>query len=243
MATEKRERPEAYRRAAFKAAVPVSLPVAGGYFFLGLSYGIYMASLGFAPWVPFVLATVIYAGSLEFVLGGFLVSSFAPVSVFVVSFMVQARHLFYGLSMLDRFKGLGWKKHYSIFALTDETFAITYVRPAPEGIDKPWFQFWVSLLDHSYWMFSALLGGIIGANLPFDMTGIEFVMTAMFIAIFLDQSFKETKHWTALIGFAASIACLAMFGPDSFMIPTMVVVVLTLTVLRKPLEKEGGFAQ
>lgn len=228
---------------AFRAALPVTLPVLGAYFFLGFSYGIYMTSLGFAPWVPFVLALVIYGGSLEFIMGGFLVSSFAPISVFLVSLMVQGRHVFYGLAMLDRFKGMGWKKPYAIYALTDETFAVTYTRRAPEGVNSSWYQFWVSILDHSYWVFSALLGALVGSRLPFDLTGIDFVMTAMFIAIFLDQAFKETKHYTALIGFVASIGALLIFGADSFMVPAMVGIVVLLTVFRVPLERAGGFVQ
>lgn len=228
---------------AFRAAVPVTLPVLAAYAFLGFSYGIYMSSLGFAPWVPFVLALVIYGGSLEFLMGGFLLSSFAPLSVFLVSLMVQGRHLFYGISMLDRFKGTGWKKPYLIYALTDETFAVTYTARVPENINPTWHQFWVSLLNQSYWAFAALIGGLVGGSLPFDLTGIDFVMTAMFIAIFLDQAFKETKHYTALIGFIASVGALLIFGADSFMIPAMVGIVILLTVLRKPLERAGGFAQ
>ena len=231
-----------YRWQAFRAALPVSAPVFAAYFFLGLSYGIYMSSLGFAPWVPFVLALVIYGGSLEFLMGGFLLSSFAPISVFLISFMVQARHLFYGISMLDRFKGMGWKKPYLIYGMTDETFAVTYTREVPKHIDRPWFHFWVTLLDHSYWSLSALFGGIVGANLPFDATGIDFVMTAMFIAIFLDQSFKETKHYTALIGFGASIVALVVLGPDNFLIPALGLMLIILSVFRKPLEQAGGFA-
>lgn len=228
---------------AFRAALPVTLPVLAAYGFIGFSYGIYMSSLGFAAWVPFVLALVIYGGSLEFLMGAFLLSPFAPLPVFLVSLMVQGRHLFYGIAMLDRFKGTGWKKPYLIYALTDETFAVTYTARVPEGVNPKWHQFWVSLLNQSYWAFAALIGGLVGGSLPFDLTGIDFVMTAMFLCIFLDQAFKETKHYTALIGFVASIGALLVFGADAFMIPAMVGIVVLLMLFRKPLERAGGFAQ
>ncbi|MBP3223591.1 MAG: AzlC family ABC transporter permease [Actinomycetaceae bacterium] len=228
---------------ALIAAFPYTLPVFSAYFFLGLSYGILMAVAGFDPWVPFVLALIIYGGSLEFLMVGIMLSSFAPLSVFLVAFMVQARHLFYGIAMLEKFKGLGWKKPYLIYGLTDETFAVTYTAHIKEDVDRPWFLFWVTLLHQCYWSFSALLGGFIGASLPFNTEGISFVMTAMFIVILLEQAFKEKKHYTAIIGFVISIVSVMIFGGDSFIIPAMLGILLVLGLGRKPIEGAGGFAQ
>ena len=150
--------------------------------------------------------------------------------------MIQARHLFYGLSMLDKFKGLGWKKYYLIFGMCDETFSVNYTSEIPEDVDLGWFYFFVTLLNQFYWVVSATIGGIIGSLLKFDTSGISFVMTAMFVVIFLDQWMKEKIHVSSMIGILVSLVCLILFGADSFMIPTMILIVLLLTVLRKWLE-------
>ena len=151
--------------------------------------------------------------------------------------MIQARHLFYGLSMLDKFKGLGWKKYYLIFGMCDETFSVNYTSEIPEDVDLGWFYFFVTLLNQFYWVVSATIGGIIGSLLKFDTSGISFVMTAMFVVIFLDQWMKEKIHVSSMIGILVSLVCLILFGADSFMIPTMILIVLLLTVLRKWLEQ------
>ena len=159
-----------------------------------------------------------------------------PLHLFM-AVMIQARHLFYGLSMLDKFKGLGWKKYYLIFGMCDETFSVNYTSEIPEDVDRGWFYFFVTLLNQFYWVASATIGGIIGSLLKFDTSGISFVMTAMFVVIFLDQWMKEKIHVSSMIGILVSLVCLILFGADSFMIPTMILIVLLLTVLRKWLEQ------
>lgn len=154
--------------------------------------------------------------------------------------MIQARHLFYGLSMLDKYKNVGIKKYYLIFGMCDETFSINCSAQIPEGIDKGWFMTAVTLLDHLYWINGSLIGGLVGSLIPFDTKGLDFVMTAMFVVIFLDQLTKEKKHYTSLIGLLASVVCLLIFGADSFMIPTMILILLLLGLLRKPIERGGG---
>lgn len=138
--------------------------------------------------------------------------------------------------MLDKFKGLGWKKYYLIFGMCDETFSVNYTSEIPEDVDRGWFYFFVTLLNQFYWVVSATIGGIIGSLLKFDTSGISFVMTAMFVVIFLDQWMKEKIHVSSMIGILVSLVCLILFGADSFMIPTMILIVLLLTVLRKWLE-------
>jgi 4-azaleucine resistance transporter AzlC len=168
-----------------------------------------------------------------------LLSPFAPVQTLIMTLLIQARHLFYGLSMLDKFKDMGWKKYYLIYGMCDETFSINYTAKIPDGVDKGWFMFFVTLLNQIYWVTGATIGGLIGSLIHFDTNGISFVMTAMFVVIFMEQWLKEKHHISAYIGLGASLACLILFGADSFMIPTMIMIILLLAVFRKPLEKMG----
>lgn len=228
------------RRRALSAAFPYTIPIFAGFWFLGLAYGIYMNVSGFSAWYPMFMSMLIFGGSLEFVAVTMLLSSFAPLQTLIMTLMIQARHLFYGLSMLDKFKGTGWKKPYLIFGMCDETFSINYTAKIPEDVDKGWFMFFVTLLNQIYWVSGATLGGILGSLLSFDTEGLDFVMTAMFVVIFLEQWLKEKKHYTALIGVLCSAGCLLLFGAESFMIPTMACILCFLTVFRKPIEKAGG---
>lgn len=222
---------------AFRAAFPHTLPIFAGFWFLGLAYGIYMHVAGFSFVYPMLMSLLIFGGSLEFVAVEMLLSPFAPVQVFIMTLLIQARHLFYGISMLDKYKGMGWKKGYLIFGMCDETFSVNYTSEIPEDVDCGWFYFFVTLLNQFYWVASATIGGIIGSLLKFNTSGISFVMTAMFVVIFLDQWMKEKIHVSSMIGILVSLVCLILFGADSFMIPTMILIVLLLTVLRKWLEQ------
>ncbi len=223
---------------ALKVAFPQTIPIFTGFWFLGMAYGIYMNASGFSFIYPLCMSLLIYGGSLEFVAVEMLLSPFAPLQTFIMALLIQARHLFYGLSMLDKFKGLGWKKYYLIFGMCDETFSINCSADIPENVDRGWFYFWVTLLNQFYWSAAATTGGIVGSLLKIDTSGISFVMTAMFVVIFLEQWLKEKEHSTSLIGLTVSVLCLVVFGPDSFMVPTMVLIVGLLTLLRKPLEKK-----
>ena len=149
--------------AALKAAFPHTIPIFAGFLFLGMTYGVYMRTSGFSFWYPMIMSVVIFGGSLEFVATSMLLAPFAPVQVFLTAVMIQARHLFYGISMLDKYKGTGWKKPYLIYAMCDETFSVNYTAEIPEGVDRGWFYFFVSLLDEFYWFLGATLGGILGA--------------------------------------------------------------------------------
>ena len=224
------------RRKALKVAFPHTLPILTGFAFLGLAYGIYMNTSGFPFYYPMLMIMLIFGGSLEFVAVEMLLSPFAPLQVFIMALLIQARHLFYGLSMLEKYKGMGRKKFFLIFGMCDETFSINYTAEAPEGVDKGWFLFFITLLDYLYWTVSATIGGLIGSLLKFDTSGINFVMTAMFVVIFLDQWLKEKNHVSSIIGLSVSALCLICFGPDSFMIPTMLIILSLLTLLRPRLE-------
>lgn len=228
------------RRKAFIAAIPHTFPILAGFLFLGMAYGIYMNVSGFSVWYPMLMALTIFGGSLEFVAVTMLLGTFAPLQTLIMTLMIQARHLFYGISMLDKFKGLGWKRFYLIFGLCDETFSINYTADIPKNVDRGWFMFFVTLLNQFYWVAGATLGGLLGSLFTFNTEGLDFVMTAMFVVIFLEQWMKEKKHYTALIGVSASAVCLLLFGADSFLIPTMICILCLLTIFRKPIEKAGG---
>ena len=227
---------------AFRAAAPQTLPVFAGYWVLGLGYGIYVQSLGLPVWLPPLMGTVVYGGSLEFVLASLLLGSFAPVSAFLMALMIQARHLFYGLTMLQRYRGYGLRSAYMIFAMSDETFSITCSAEPPEGVDKGWFMFFITLLDQIYWVASAAMGAALGSVLPFSTEGVDFVMTAMFVVIFLNQWEKEKQHASAIIGIAAPLVCLRIFDSGSFLIPSMVCILAALLLLRRPIEAKESEA-
>lgn len=224
------------RRKALKAAFPCTIPIFTGFWFLGLTYGIYMKVSGFSFVYPMLMSLLIFGGSLEFITVEMLLSPFAPLQVFIMALLIQARHLFYGISMLEKFKGMGWKKFFLIFGMCDETFSVNYTAEIPEDVDKGWFMLWVTFLNQFYWVSAATTGGLIGSLLKFDTTGISFVMTAMFVVIFLEQWLKEKNHVSSLVRIAVSVLCLIFFGEDSFMLPTMAAIVLLLTLSRKKLE-------
>ena len=233
---QKNEKQPALR--AFEAALPQTVPVFAGYLVLGLGYGIYAQSMGLPVWYPVLMACVVYGGSLEFVLVSLLTAAFSPVSAFLMALMIQARHLFYGLAMLERYKGYGLRSVYMIFSMSDETFSITCSTEPPKGVDRGWFMFFISLLDQFYWAASAGVGALLGSVLPFSTEGVDFVMTAMFVVIFMNQWEKELQHYSGVFGIAASFVCLVIFGQSNFLIPAMVCILVLLTVFRKPLERK-----
>ena len=225
---------------AFKAAWPKTIPIMAGFLFLGLSYGVYMNVSGFSFVYPMVMSAVIYGGSLEFLTVSMLLSPFVPLQVFTVSLMIQARHLFYGVSMLEKFKGTVLKKFYLIYGMCDETFSVNYVADISADVDRGWFMFFVTLLNQIYWVAGATLGGLFGSLITFNTKGLDFVMTALFAVIFLDRLMTEKKHYTAAIGVLSALVCRLIFGADSFMLPTMGLMLLLLTAFKKPLEGSGG---
>lgn len=222
---------------AFKCAFPYTIPIFAGFWFLGLTYGIYMNVNGFSFLYPMLMSLTIFAGSIEFIAVNMLVDAFDPLQAFAMTLMINARHLFYGIAMLDRFRGMGWKKIYLIFGMCDESFSINYTADIPEDVDRGWFMFFVTLLNHFYWFSGATLGGIFGSFLHFSTEGLDFVMTAMFVVIFLEQWLKEKNHVSAICGLVVSLLCLILFGADQFMVPAMLAILCVLTLLRKPLEK------
>ena len=227
---------------SFRAAFPQTIPILAGFLFLGFSYGVYANVSGFSFLYPTLTALLIYGGSLEFVVISMLTEPFAPLQTFLAALIIQARHLFYGIAMLEKFRGTGKKKPYLIFGMCDETFSVNYSAVIPPDVDRGWFMFFVTLLNQAYWVFGAVFGGLCGKLIPFNTEGLDFIMTALFVVIFLEQWLKEKKHYTALCGLFASALCLVLFGADSFLLPAMALILLLLTVFRGPIEKAGGFA-
>lgn len=224
---------------AFKAAFPHTIPIFAGFWFLALTYGIYMNVSGFNFLYPMLMSITIFAGSIEFITVNMLLGAFNPIQAIVMALMINARHLFYGIAMLDKYKGTGWKKFYLIFGMCDESFSINYTADIPEDIDKGWFMFFVTLLNHFYWFSGSTLGGIFGSFIKFNTEGLDFVMTAMFVVIFMEQWLKDKKHIHSLLGLFISILCLIAFGADNFIIPSMLGIIAMLTLIRKPMEKEA----
>ena len=228
------------RRKAFRAAFPLTLPICAGFLFLGITYGIYMRSNGFSFLWPMVMSLTIFAGSMEFVTVSLLTSAFHPLYAFLLTLMVNARHLFYGISMLERYRGTGKKKWYLIFGMCDESFTINCMKDPPEGVDRGWFMFFVALLNHIYWVAGATLGGLFGGLIRFDTKGIDFVMTALFVVIFVDQWKAHRPHLPAVVGTAVSFASLLVFGAEQFILPAMLLILVVLTLLRRPLSRKGA---
>ena len=225
-------------RLAAKAAFPYTIPIFAGFWFLGLTYGIYMNVSGFSFWYPMLMSLTIFAGSIEFVTVNLLLGTFNPIQALTVTLMINARHLFYGISMLDRYRGTGWKKPYLIFGMCDESFSINCSAQIPEGVDRGWFMFFVTLFNHLYWFTGSTLGGIFGSFLSFNTKGLDFVMTAMFVVIFLENWLNEQEHTSSLLGLGISLICLLAFGAERFLIPAMLGILAVLTLLRYSPERK-----
>ncbi len=224
---------------AFRAALPLTIPVFTGYIVLGTAYGIILSSKGYSFLWAALTSLFIYAGSMQFVSVSLLAAGFHPLYACFMTLMVNARHLFYGISMLSKFHGTGNKKPYLIFGLTDETFSILCSTEPPEGVDKSWFMFFITLLDQIYWVCGSILGCILGSFLHFNTKGIDFVLTALFIVIFINQWKSSTNHIPVLIGLSASILCRIIFGVANFIIPSMIAILIFVTVFQNKIESRN----
>ena len=209
-----------------------SLMIMPGYIVLGIGFGVMMKSKGFGLLHSFLMAVFIYAGSMQYVGVELLALPAGYLNVFLMTLTVNIRHLFYGIGMLSRYKALKRHKIYDIFALTDETFSVVCSKNM-KGLNREDYYFFLSLFDHLYWITGCVLGSILGNILPVDLTGIEFSMTVLFLVIVIDQWEKNKDHLPVILSFAISIACLAYFGRDKFLMPCMVLIIAMLFVLRK----------
>ena len=223
------------RRVALKAAVPVTIPVLTGYGCLGLAYGLLMAANGYGPLWSTLMSAIGFGGSMQYVAITLLVTAFDPLQAFLLALMVNARHIFYGLGMLDKYKGLGKARPFLIYVLSDETFSLVSTLEPPEGVERKDFYFWISLLDYSYWVIATALGGLLGNLLTFDTTGLDFALTALFVVLFLEQWKRPENRPAAVIGMACAAVSLAVFGPQNMVIAAMVLILAVLLGGRKKL--------
>ncbi len=210
----------------YRQAFYLTLPVMAGYLFLGCAFGILFQEQGYGPLWAALMSFAVYAGSLQFAAVGLFAAPFSPLSALLLALTVNARHVFYGLSMLDKYEGRGLTKWYCVFGLSDETYSLLCTGRTPEGADPARFRFLVTLLDQSYWIIGSAAGALIGRYLPFSSEGIDFVMTALFLVIAIEQWEKAEDHLPAVGGFILSLICLFFFGPDSFLIPSMAAILL-----------------
>jgi 4-azaleucine resistance transporter AzlC len=209
-----------------------SLPVMAGYIVLGIGFGILMRSAGYGVLWAFAMSALIYAGSMQYVGVGLLTGGASVITTALTTLMVNARHLFYSISMIDRYKDSGRYKPYLIFALTDETYSLLCDGKTPEGEDAGLYRFLVSLFNHLYWVTGSVLGSLLGTVLPFSTKGIEFAMTALFLSSFTEQWLGNKDHIPAVTGVACTLLCLLVFGPEQFLIPSMLLITLVLTLIR-----------
>lgn len=222
---------------AAKTAFFDTIPVMTGYLFLGIGFGIIMQQNGFGLGWAVAMSVFIYAGSMQYVGVGLLTGGAGLVTAALATLLVNARHLFYGISMINAYKGTGKKKPYLIFALTDETYSLVSREQLPQGVDRNSYFFLVSLFDQCYWVVGTVLGSMAGSLIPMNFEGIDFALTALFVTIFVEQWLSSKDHFPAIVGVASAAACLLLFGPDTFLIPTMILITAIFVLIHR---QQGG---
>ena len=225
---------------AFRQSVPVML----GYIFLGIAFGLLLQNAGYNFIWAFCASLFIYAGSMEFVLVTLLSTGAGLLYTALMTFFINGRHIFYGLSFVEKFKKMGRAYPYMVFSLTDETYSVLCGTKVPEGMDENRVFFWISLLDQSYWILGSVIGALAGSYITFDSTGIDFSMTALFVVIAVEQWRESRSHFPAVLGVVCGILWLLLLGPDEFLLPTLCTCVFVLLLMRGRLmpeaEKERG---
>ena len=221
---------------AFIASIPVMM----GYIVLGMAFGMLLESEGYSFLYALAMSVFIYAGSMQFVAINLLTSGATVINTIIMTLLINARHLVYGLSMIKKFEDMGKLKPYMIFSLTDETYSLLVSAKTPEGCSQKYYLFFISLFDQCYWILGSLAGSIIGSLLTINTTGLDFAMTALFIVIVLDQYLTTDKHLYTYIGFVISIACLVIFGSEAFIIPSMIGIILSLIYVYQKGGKENA---
>lgn len=220
-----------------KTAFFDTIPVMTGYLFLGIGFGIIMQQNGFGLGWAAVMSVFIYAGSMQYVGVGLLTGGSGLVTAALATLLVNARHLFYGISMINAYKGTGKKKPYLIFALTDETYSLVSREQLPRGVERNAYFFLVSLFDQCYWVAGTVLGSMAGSLIPMNFEGIDFALTALFVTIFVEQWLSSKDHFPAIVGVVSAAACLLLFGPDTFLIPTMILITAIFVLIHR---QQGG---
>ncbi len=221
------------KKKALRTVFLDTVPVLAGYLFLGMGFGILLAESGKGVLWAFCMSLFIFAGTGQYLAVSLMAGGASLLSAAIAIFLVNARHIFYGISLVDTYKGAGAKKLYLIFGLTDETYSLVTQNQPPEGLTRHRYCFLVTLFDHSYWILGCILGNLAGNFIPMNYEGVEFVLTALFVTLFVEQWLSSKNHLPALIGMGCTVLCLAVFGSEIFLIPSMVLIALLLTVTRK----------
>lgn len=220
-----------------KKAFKDSLPILAGYLALGIGFGVLLHSKGYSFLWALLMSCTIYAGAGQYAAVDLLSSGASLITTAVMTLIINARHFFYGFSLLDKYKGTGKAKPYMIFALTDETYSLVCTAKIPEGIDEKKYYLFLSVLDQLYWISGCTIGALLGTFIPFDSTGIDFAMTALFVVIFVEQWLSTKEHLPAILGAATTLVCLFIFGAQYFIIPSMAFIAVELVIFRKRFEK------
>ncbi len=223
-----------------KYAWKASIPVMAGYVVLGIGFGVLLEDKGYGWWWAALMSLTIYAGSMQYVAVDLLAGGATIVSAALMTVFVNIRHVFYGLTMLEKYNAAGREKPYLIFALTDETFSLVCSAQLPEGIDEKKYYLYVSLLNQCYWVVGSVIGAVAGTVIPFSSTGIDFAMTALFVVIFVEQWEKTKQHLPAVSGIVISVLCRIVFGASGFLIPAMIGILAAMLLEKRWLEGEGG---
>lgn len=221
------------KKKALKQVFLDTVPVLTGYLFLGIGFGILLSESGFGLGWAFFMSVFVFAGSGQYLAVSLLAGSASLLGAAIATLLVNARHIFYGISLIDTYQDAGKKKPYLIFALTDETYTLVTQNQPPEGMKRHTYCFLVSVLDHIYWIVGCCLGSVVGHLVPISFEGVEFVLTALFVTMFVEQWLSSKNHFPALVGAGATLLCLVIFGSELFLIPSMVVIALVLTIYRK----------
>ncbi|PAF54239.1 hypothetical protein BKH42_01660 [Helicobacter sp. 13S00482-2] len=221
---------------ALKDAFPHTIPIMMGYLLMGFAFGVLLDKSGYDFVWAFFMSVFIYAGAMQFVAIGLLAGGVSIWGAVVLSAIVNARQIFYSISMLEKFSKMGKKLLYMIHSLTDETFALFNVKKPKEGINESYFMFFIALFNHIYWIIGSVSGALIGSKFNFDSRGVEFVMTAIFVVIFMEQWKHTSNHIPAIVGICTSLICLLLCG-ENFLLPSLIFMTFILMLFRKKLEE------
>ena len=228
---------------AFKKAFPYTIPVLTGYLFIGIAFGVMYAEKGYSFLWAILMSVMVYAGSGQYLAVNFFVPGISFLQVIFLTFMVNVRHVFYGVSLLERFNQMGKSRWYMIFGLTDETYSLLCTTKVPEDVEESKFLLAISLMNQSYWVLGSAIGAIAGNVLPINSEGIDFAMTALFVVIFIEQWMDKKNRIPELIGVVLALICLIIFGASNFVLPAMLTIILVLFVSRKKLDEEVTVCQ
>ena len=225
-------------RKAFRAAFPYTIPVLTGYLFIGIAFGVMYQEKGYNFLWAALMSIMVYAGSGQYLAVNFFAPQVNFVQVIFMTFMVNVRHIFYGLSLLERFARMGKQRLYMIFSLTDETYSLYFITKVPKDVDEHKFLLAIALLDQSYWVIGSIIGALAGSLIPFNAKGIDFAMTALFLVIFVEQWLSSKNHIPALVGVGCALVCLLIFGKDNFILPSMICIMVLLLSCRKVIDEK-----